>query len=249
MINHFISYLLSLMLFLGFIKTYGQNNLLDNKPQDIEETEKKPRKTVILFSAGCNISSYFTEDGGWQLGYRIGMTINTKVSEAVFIMLPFAYVRINAFQKNVERKFYSGVYVDESYQDYYVYKLFRDWKISLAFFEFPVLLGYKVYQTNRYNISFTFGPGIAFAIKDISKQPTYTFTDEIIGTHNGEVFNSFNESDAYRYFKNSGLNLNTGIRFNVSRLYLDVMYTFYPYKIKEIKNLNTISLILSVDYE
>lgn len=202
-----------------------------------------------MLSAGLNTSSYLTEESGWRLGYRLGLTFNIKISKAVFITLPFAYTRIYALQKNVEGKYYSRDYVDESYQDYYVYKLFRDWQISVGLLEIPILLSYKFYNTKWYNISCTFGPGIVIAIKDFSKQASYTFTDEIIGTHDGAVFDSVDPVDPYPYFENSGFNLNTGLRFNVSRFYFDIVYTLYPFEIKEIKKLNTISLILSVDLE
>ena len=244
-----IPYLISAILFLGFIQSYAQNNVPENKPQDTEETEKKSKKGILLVSVGSNISSFLTEYGGWQLGYRIGVTFNIKVSKDVFVTPPFAYTRINAFRKNAEEEFYSYDNVGESYQEFYIYKLFIDQKISLAFLEFPALLCYRFYQTNRYGVSITLGPGFALAVKDFSKWPTVTITNEIIGTHNGEVFDIVDGNDPYRYLKDSGYDLNAGIRFNLSWFYLDMMYTYYPYTINEIENFNAISLIFSVDLE
>ena len=192
-----------------------------------------------MVSAGINTSSYLNEDGGWQLGYRLGWTFNFKVSKFVVVSLPFAYVRINAYQQNVEGSYYS--------HDNYVYRTYKDWHISLSFFEFPILLSYKFYNAERYNLSFSFGPGIKIAIKDYSGQPTYTFTDEIIGTHDGQRFDSIDSGDSYGYFRNSGMNFYTGIQFNLRRFYLDLLYTINPFNIKDLKSLHTLSLIISID--
>jgi len=242
MIKYFFQLTLFLLLFLGFKHCYSQNIPLKNKTQNFfEETEKKSKKGVFLLSAGCNISSYLFEDGEWQLGFRLGFTFNIRASKKVSITLPCSYTRINATPKNVEGASYSS-YFDNRY----IYRNYTDWQISVGFLEIPILLSYKFYNTRRYNVRFTIGPGIAIAIKDFSRIENVTITDEIIGTYDVEPIDSYEYHFTY---SNSGFNLNTGIRFNISRFYLDLMYIFYPYTIKDINNLNTISLIFSIDLE
>lgn len=217
--------------------------LLTLSPTLALNPQERTQKTVVLLSVGTNLSSYLNEDGAWQLGYDLGLTFNIHVYRNLSMTLPFSYTRIEATPKNVEGKFYS--------HDGYIYKMFFNSEISIGFLEFPFLLDYKFYSTESYDLSYMLGPALALGVKDLSKPARgddVTITNEIIGTYNvdsGDVY----ESDAYRYLKNSGINLNTGIRFHVSRFYIDLLYCLYPYKIKHINKLNTISLRLGIDLE
>ena len=171
------------------------------------------------------------------VGYNIGLTFNFIVFKRLSISLPCSYTRINTAVKNVEGRFYS---IDDNY----IYKKLTDWQISVGFLEIPILLCYKFCNTKRYKFSFTFGPGLVFAIKDFSRIENVTITDEIIGIYDVFPIDPVNDNFTYN---NSGINVYTGIRFNVNRFYIDLLYILYPYDIKEINKLNSISLRFSID--
>lgn len=197
-------------------------------------SEKQLEKSKLLWSIGASLSSYLHEEGGWQWGYSVGLTLNFRVYKNLSMTLPFSYTRINAAPKNVEGRFYS-------LDDNNVYKELTDWQISVGFLEFPVLLNYKFFITNKYYLSYLLGPGLVIAVKDFSSIENVTITDEIIGTHDGvtplEPLNVLH----------SGLNINSGVRFHVNRFYIDLLYVLYPYKIKDINKLNSISLRFGID--
>ena len=77
--------------------------------------------------------------------------------------------------------------------------------------------------------------------KDLSRIEKSTRTDEIIGI---EEYGPPLEPQNVLY---SGININTGVRFHVSQFYIDLLYVLYPYKIKNINILNSISLKLGID--
>jgi hypothetical protein len=217
-----------------------KNRLINEKCdyQEIDdklESEKQQRKTNLLVSVGMNYSSYIHQESEWQLGYNLGLTFNFKVYKKLSISLPFSYARINTAPQNVEGRFYSD--------DGYIYKMFVEGQISVGFLEFPILFSYKFLTVKSYNFSFTFGPGLVIAIKDFSTTEDVLITDEIIGMHHGVI------PLEPAYVLSSGFNINSGIRFNVSRFYIDFLYILYPYEIKEINKLNTISLRLGIDIE
>lgn len=203
------------------------------------EEKEKSNKGVLLLSIGVNISSYLFEDGDWDLGYNFGLTFNIRLFKKLFITLPFSYTRINASPKNIEGYFYS--YSPENY----IFKMFKDYQISIDFLEFPILLNYKFYKKRNYNFSILFGPGLIISVKDYSKTENSIITDEIIGTYDTMPV----DPHEFITIANSGLNFNTGIRFNISRFYFDLVYSLCPYTIKEINKLNSISLNLGVDLE
>jgi len=212
----------------------GQQKELDDK----SSSEKQSKKAIYFLSAGINFSSYLQEEGDWQPGYSIGLTFNFEVSKKISITLPFSYARINAAPQNVEGKSYSN--------DGYIYKTFVDREISVGFIEFPILVSYKLFSKTKYDLSYLLGPGLIIAVKDLSKsvQPEdVTITDEIIDTHDFPL----DPVDTRFTIPNSGLNLSTGIRFHLSRFYIDLLYVLYPYEIKAINKLNSISLKLGID--
>ncbi len=152
--------------------------------------------------------------------------------------LPLSYTRINASPKNVEGRSYAS--------DGYIYKAFINREISVGFLEIPILFSYDFFSIKKYDFNYLFGIGLVIAVKDFSKlvQPKdVTITDEIIGTHDFPL----DPVETRFFIPNSGLNINTGVRFHLGRLYIDVLYTLYPYKVKEINKLNSISLRLGID--
>jgi len=240
MIKQFIYFFL--IIFVGNIQSYSPSIPLGNQNQDISgETKIKSTKGIFYLSAGINISSYLIEKSEVQLGYSFGFTFNIMLSNYAFITLPFSYTRINTAPKDVEDYYYS--YPPSNY----IYKRLVDYQLSLGFLEFPVLLGYEFYENQGYNLNFIVGPGLVISIKDYSKVENSTITDEVIGIYDTlPLENSFNGDPVVA---NSGFNLNLGVRFNVSRFYFDLIYALYPYKIKDINKLNTLSLTFGVDLE
>lgn len=210
----------------------------ENEINDTTAFEKESKRSILFFSLGANLSTFLYEEDEWQLGYNLGFTINIHVYKNFSITLPLSYTRINAALRNVEGKYYSN--------DGYIYKAFVNRKISVGFLEFPILFSYKFFSTKSYDLSCILGPGLVIAAKDFSKpvQPEdVTITDEIIGTHNFPI----DPVDTRFTIPNSGLNVNTGIRFHISRFYIDLLYVLYPYEIKNINKLNSISLRLGID--
>jgi hypothetical protein len=222
-------------------------------------SEKKSSKGVLLWSFGVNWSSYIHEEGEWKLGYNLGLTFNIKIYKKLSITLPFSYARINAAPENVAGRFYSydhaeetSVHVEETSYilDYYIYRSFVDREVSIGFLEFPILFSYNFFSTKRYQLSCLLGTGLVFAIKDfskLSKPEDVTITNEIIGTYDTLPL-AFSTDETFT-LSNSGLTLNSGIRFHVGRLYVDILYILYPYTIKDINKLNSISLRIGIDIE
>lgn len=230
---------LILIILISIVKLSAKDSLSDeNRTNDTTAFEKESEESILFFSLGVNLSSFLHEEDEWQWGYNLGFTINFHVSKNFLITMPLSYTRINAAPRNVEGKSYSN--------DGYIYKTFVNREISIGFFEIPILFSYKFFSTKSYDLSCILGPGLVIAAKDFSKpvQPEdVTITDEIIGTHNFPI----DPVDTRFTIPNSGLNVNTGIRFNVSRFYIDLLYVLYPYEIKNINKLNSISLRLGID--
>lgn len=231
--------LFSFILCIGILQGHAQNIHSVELFQSSHDTNKQKSKTgTVFWSTGPNISKYLSEDGGLQFGYRLGLTFNITISTKTLITLPFSYNRINTASRNVEGKFYTD--------DGYIYKTYVNREISVGFLELPILFSYNFYSSKKYNFSYLLGPGMVIATKDFSKsvQPEDVMrTDEIIGMHDYPL----DPVETGFTIPNSGLNLNTGIRLNVNRFYLDILYILYPYSIKEINKLNSISLIFSID--
>jgi hypothetical protein len=209
---------------------------IKNGINDRTASEKQSKKSKLLLSFGANLSSYLYQESEWQLGYSVGLTFNFRVYKNLLMTLPCSYTRINTAPKNVE-----GV----SYSDYgeYIYKTLTNWQISIGFLEIPILFSYKILTAKRYKLNYILGPGLVIAVKDFSRIENVTITNEIIG------FNDYgSDLGPYYYLReNSGLNISTGIRLHVSRFYIDLLYVLYPYKIKQINKLNSISLRLGID--
>lgn len=213
------------------------------------DSEKSSQEAKLLWTFGTNLSSFLNEEGEWQWGYSIGLTFNFRVYKNLSMTLPFSYTRINAAPENVAERYYSNDLAEETPYplDYYVYKMLVDRKISIGFLEFPILFSFKFLSGKKYDLSYLLGTGVVIATRDFSKptQPDdVTITDEIIGVHDGFPLASPDETFT---ISNSGININTGIRFHVSRFYIDLLYVLYPYKIKDINKLNSISLRLGID--
>lgn len=204
-----------------------------------EKVDTQDKKEVkVLLSAGGNISKYISEMGDWQFGYRLGLTFIRNISSKIEITIPFSYIRTHAMPEKVKGKSYAN--------DGNIYRTFVDRDIAVGFIELPLLFSYNVYSAKTYNLHYLFGPGLVIAAKDYSKliEPKdVTITDEIIGTHNFPL----DPVETRFTIPNSGLNVNTGIRFNVSRFYFDLLYVLYPYDVKEINKVNSISFIVHVD--
>lgn len=230
---------ISLILFISFSQIYAQNvSTSDTLETSYQPTDKPNKKVGLLWSAGPNISKYISEDGDWRIGYRLGLTFNVRIANKSAFTFPFSYTRIHATPKRVEGKSYAN--------DGYLYKVFVNRDISVGFIELPILFSYNFFSTKKYKFSYLLGTGLVIAVKDYSKlvQPEdVTRTDEIIGTHNFPV----DPVETRFTIPNSGLNVSTGIRINVSRFYFDILYVIYPYDIKEINKLNSFSFIFSVD--
>ncbi|NIU00526.1 MAG: hypothetical protein GWN01_06180, partial [Nitrosopumilaceae archaeon] len=90
-------------------------------------------------------------------------------------------------------------------------------------------------------IGYVLGSGLVIATKDFSRIEKFKKTDEIIGV---EKYGPPLEPQNVLY---SGINIITGVRIHVSRFYIDLLYILYPYKIKDINKLNSISLRLGID--
>ncbi len=212
--------------------------LLNQQIKNEISSAKQPGKSKLLWSFGTNLSSYVHRKSEWKPGYNVGLTFYFRVCKNLSITLPFSYTRIYTAFKNLEGKFYSN--------DGHIYKAFFNPDISIGFLEIPILFSYKFFTAKKYDLSFIGGSALAIAAKDYSTpiQPEdVTITDEIIGTYD-EL--PIYPSENFTYY-NSGININTGIRFHVSRFYVDMLYILYPYKIKGINKLNSISLRLGID--
>ncbi|NIV13688.1 MAG: hypothetical protein GWN62_21130 [Aliifodinibius sp.] len=205
-----------------------------NRMSDKMDSEKSSKKSILLWSFGTNLSSFINEEGTWQLGYSLGLTFDFRVFKNLSITLPFSYTRINAAPENVEGRTFPNIGEN-------IYKTLNDWQVSVGFLEFPILFTYKFFSKNSYDIRYILGPGLVIATKDFSKIENITKTDEIIGV---EKYGPPLEPQHELY---SGYNIITGIRFHVSRFYISVLYALYPYKIKSINKLNSISFRLGID--
>jgi hypothetical protein len=204
----------------------GQKDTLNYK----KSSENK--KLLLLF--GTNLSSFINEEGDWQLGYSIGLTLDFRVYKSLSISLPVSYTRINAAPKKVEGRTFPNVGDN-------IYKTLTDWQVSFSYLEIPIISTYKFFSKNNYDIRYALGPGLVIGPKDLSRIEKSTRTDEIIGI---EEYGPPLEPQNVLY---SGININTGVRFHVSRFYIDLLYVLYPYKIKNINILNSISLKLGID--
>ena len=210
---------------------------IKNGKNDNTTPQKRRGNAPVLVSFGTNLSSYLGEEGQWQLGYSFGITFNFGVYKNLSMTLPISYTRINAAVKNFESKSYSS--------DGNIYKTLFDREISVGFLDFPILFSYNFFPTKKYDLKYLLGTGLIIGVKDFWKPPdNVTITDEIIGTHNIDI-HDFPLDPAKP--SNTGVNINTGVRFHVSRFYIDVLYILYPYTIKGINKLNAISLRLGID--
>jgi hypothetical protein len=204
-----------------------------------EKYNEKPSSGIyenhyhLLVSLGVNASTFLHEESEWQLGYSLGFIMNFKLYKNFSLTLPFSYTRINTAVKNVEGRYYS-------YSDPYIYKTLSNRQISVVFFEIPILVSYKFLTGKRMNLSLLLGSGLAIASKDNSKLESVTLTEEITGLHHGnyplEPQNSFS----------SGLNIYAGIRFQANRFFIDALYYFYQYEIKDIDQISTVSVRFSL---
>ncbi len=195
---------------------------------------KQAKESPFLVSFGTNLSSFLGEEGSWQLGYSLGLTFNFQIDPRLSLTIPLSYNRINAAPRNVEGRTNSDIGEN-------IYKTLSDWQVSVVHIEAPVLFAYKFLTKNNYDIRHILGAGIAIGIKDFSRIEKFTRTDEIIGIEqHGIPLGVQNELLG-------GGNIITGVRFHTSRFYLDLLYLYYPYEIKDINKLNSISLRLGID--
>lgn len=197
-------------------------------------SEKQVKESPFLVSFGTNLSSFLGEEGSWQLGYSMGLTFNIQIDPRLSLTIPLSYNRINAGPRKVEDRTNSDI-------GQYIYKTLSDWQVSVVHIEVPVLFTYKFLTKNSYDIRYLLGAGIAVGIKDFSKIEKFTKTNEIIGIEqHGISLGVPNELLG-------GGNIITGVRFHASRFYIDLLYLYYPYEIKDINKLNSISLRLGID--
>ncbi len=204
--------------------------------QNEKLSSKQMKKSKLLLSVGTNLSSYPGEEGRWQWGYSIGLTFNIiNIHENLSMILSFYYDRINTALKNVEGRTYTFLAGEN------IYKTLSDLQVSIVHIEAPLLFSYKILTKNKYDISYILGAGIAIGIKDFSRVEKFTRTDEIIGVEQLPF------PSGIPYELKDGWNIITGVRFHVDQLYLDLFYTLYPYNVKDINRLNSISLKLGID--
>ncbi len=117
-----------------------------------------------------------------------------------------------------------------------LFKTLRDWQISAAFFEIPLLFIFE-FPTKNFELGYILGPGLAIAAKDFSKLKNFIRTDEILGLDDG------NEpvDPATGEFR-SVINIITGVRLHINRYYQDLRYIFNPDHIKLIGKLDRESI-------
>ncbi len=208
---------------------FGIMNGMNEKTASEKQTGRPP----AWVSLGTNLSFFSGEEGGWKPGYSIGLTFNFPICRNLSMTLPLSYTRINAAPRNVADRTYF------SFGDT-VYKTLSDWEVSIVFFEAPLLLSYRFLTQKSYDFRYILGFGAAFAVKDFSELKKITITDEIIGIDNTSPV------DYPNYKLHSDINITTGVRFHLGRFYLDLLYALYPYDIKDIAPLNSISLKLGI---
>ncbi|RMD48009.1 MAG: hypothetical protein D6830_07730 [Ignavibacteria bacterium] len=209
---------------------------IKNEMNEKTASEKQTGRSPVLVSVGANLSSYPGEEGAWQLGYSIGLIFNIiNIHKNLSMILPFYYVRINTAPKNVEGRTYTFLAGEK------IYKTLSDLQVSIVHVEAPLLFSYKFLTKNKYDISYILGAGIAIGIKDFSRVEKFTRTDEIIGVEQPPF-----PSGIPNELKDGWIII-TGVRFHVHRLYLDLFYALYPYDVKDINRLNSISLKLGID--
>ncbi|RMD48008.1 MAG: hypothetical protein D6830_07725 [Ignavibacteria bacterium] len=220
--------------------------------QDENSSPKQIKKSKLLWSVGTNLSSYPGEEGRWQLGYSIGLTFNYGVYKNLSMTIPLSYTRINTALENLEAAEPSPLSGDT------LYRTLRDWQISAAFFEIPLLFVFE-FPSKNFVLGYILGPGLAIAVKDFSKLENFNRTDEILG-----LDDHYDPVDPDTGELRSVINIITGVRLHINRYYLDLLYTFYPDHIKyidkldresmyfpngikRINKLNSISVKLSID--
>ncbi len=236
MSSPYLKTLFILFTFLILTGPLNANEFFGEKNGENDKTlaQNQSKRSPLFVSYGTNLASFSGEEGGWKPGYSIGLTFNFPIYRNLSMTLPLSYTRINAAPKNVEDR----TYPDHSGDN--IYKTLRDWQVSIIFFEVPVLLSYRLLTQKSYDFRYILGFGAAFAAKDFSEVKKYTETDEIIGVEN------IPSVDPPNYKLHSDINITTGVRFHLHRFYLDFLYTFYPYDIKDIAPLNSISLKLGI---
>ncbi len=205
-----------------------------NKINAKTASENQPKESPVLVSFGTNLSSFLGEKGKWQLGYNAGVIFNFRVSENLSMTLPISYIRINAAPENVEGRTHPIIPGKN------IYKTFNDWYVSVVYIEAPLLFSYKFLTKDNYDIRYFLGAGLPIGIKDFSRIENSVRTDEILGVKEYTSFGTPHELKG-------GVNIITGVGFHVSRLYLDLLYAIYPYEVKDINKLNSISLRLGID--
>jgi len=223
-----------------------------NKTNAKTATGKQAKESPFLISIGTNLSFYPGEEGQPQLGYSLGITFNFRVQKNLSMTIPLSYTRINTALDNLEGA--GGA----SFPGDTLFKTLRDWQISAAFFEIPLLFIFE-FPTKNFELGYILGPGLAIAVKDFSKLESFTRTDEILG-----LDDRIDSVDPATSELRSVINIITGVRLHIGRYYLDLLYTFnpdhikiidkldresiyFPNGIKRINRLNSISVKLSID--
>jgi hypothetical protein len=213
------------------------NHTLELYQQEInnkKSSDEQPQKFNFLLSSGINISSFRHEEGSWQLGYSFGLTFNIYIYRNLSMTLPFSYTRISASSKNVEGRTFPNIGEN-------IYGTLSDWQVSVGFIELPVFFTYKFVSKSSYDIRYVFGTGVVVAKEDLSRIENFRRTDEIIGIE------KYAPPLEPQNVLSSGFNISTGFRFHISQFYIDLLYSLYPYEIKEINKLHSISLRLGID--
>jgi len=243
---------LTVMIFIATASLSAQDFFGDRAEANAKTaSEKQTKKSPFSVSFGTNLSFYPGEEGQPQLGYSLGITFNFRVQKNLSMTIPLSYTRINTALEKVEdsgRALFSGDTL---------FKTLRDWQISAAYFEIPLLFIFE-FPTKNFELGYILGPGLAIAVKDFSKLESFTRTDEILGLDDG-----IDSIDPAKDDLRSVITIITGVRFHVNRFYLDLLYMFYsddiktiyklnstplyPTGIKTINKLNSISVKLSID--
>lgn len=209
----------------------AKSELQQKKDDDVNS--KKNQKTLVLVTAGSNISKFISEKGNWQVGYSVGLTFDNYHNNRLTITLPISFNRINALPKEIKSRSFPSVGEN-------IYRTLIDWNFSVFYLEIPVLFAYKIYTFNNYSLRFILGPGLIFTLNDNSNVKNVIKTDEILGV---EEYGPPLEPQ-YSLDKITS-SLNTGIRLQRSRFYFDLIYSLNPNNLKKINKINTLSLKVS----
>lgn len=207
------------------------HQIKDSTSQDLTANENKKfiEEKRLWWEAGINVSGLQNIGSEKRFGYLIGLTISHKLSNLIDIDISGLVSRQNLFLKNIKSTGSDGQFV---------YRIIHNYKISILFLELPVMINYKLWDNNFYSFYAGFGLGYSISSKDYSERTDFVNTGEILNI--GIPVDEHYIEDSV--FDNSGIHINSGIRFNYNKFMIKLLYVNKRYDLKRIDKEHTFSL-------